>query len=82
MCLAIPGQIIEIEEAEPIHRKGKVQFGGAVREVHLGYVPDAKIGDYVNVHAGFAMAVIDPEEARESLRLWSEIAEKESERRR
>jgi hydrogenase expression/formation protein HypC len=82
MCLAIPGQIIEIHEAEPINRKGKVQFGGVVREVHLGYVPDAKVSDYVNVHAGFALAVIDPEEARESLRLWHEIAVKESEHRR
>ncbi|MBN2104934.1 HypC/HybG/HupF family hydrogenase formation chaperone [bacterium] len=81
MCLAIPGKIIEIKEADPVNRKGKVQFGGVVREVHLGYVPDAKIGDYVNVHVGFALSVIDPDEAAETLRLWNEIAEKEEEHR-
>jgi len=81
MCLAIPGQIIEIKKAEPLNRTGKVRFGGVVREVHLGYVPDAKIGDYVNVHVGFALSVIDPEEAAETLRLWNEIAEKEENRR-
>ncbi|HDQ45118.1 MAG TPA: HypC/HybG/HupF family hydrogenase formation chaperone [bacterium] len=81
MCLAIPGQIVEITEDEPVRRSGRVRFGGAIREVHLGYVPEARVGDYVNVHAGFALAVIDAKEARESLRLWNQIAEKESERR-
>ena len=81
MCLATPGQIIEIREAEPLNRKGKVQFGGVVRDVHLGYVPEAKVGDYVNVHVGFALSVIDPEEAAETLRIWHEAAEKEQEHR-
>lgn len=81
MCLAIPGQIIEIQEAEPLNRKGRVQFGGVVREVQLGYVPEARVGDYVNVHVGFALSVIDPEEAAETLRIWYEAAEKEQEHR-
>ena len=58
-----------------------MQFGGVVREVHLGYVPDAKVGDYVNVHVGFALSVIDPKEAAETLAIWHEIAEKEQEHR-
>ena len=82
MCLAIPGKIIEIEEAEAFNRKGKVLFGGVTREVHLGYVPEARVGDYVNVHVGFAMSVIDEEEAMETLALLNEIAAKEEEHRR
>lgn len=81
MCLAIPGKILEIQEGEPFYRKGKVQFGEITREVHLGYVPNAKVGDYVNVHVGFALSVIDAEEAAETLQIWNEIAEKEQEHR-
>jgi hydrogenase expression/formation protein HypC len=81
MCLAVPGEIVEIEVTDSIHRKGKVRFGGVIREVRLGAVPEARIGDYVNVHAGFALSIIDPEEAGATLRLWNEIATKEQERR-
>jgi hydrogenase expression/formation protein HypC len=81
MCLAVPGEIIEMEETDSIHRKGKVRFGNVIREVRLGAVPEAGIGDYVNVHAGFALCIIDPDEARETLRLWNKIAEKVEERR-
>ncbi len=66
MCLAIPGEITEIwaEGALPM---GKVRFGGILREVCLAYTPEAKPGDYVTVHAGFAISVVDEEEARFTL---------------
>lgn len=63
MCLAVPGKILSIEGEEPILRTGKVQFGGIVKEVHLAYLPEAKIGDYVIVHVGFAISIVDEKEA-------------------
>lgn len=63
MCLAVPGKILTIDGAEPILRTGKVQFGGIVKEVHLAYLPEAKVGDYVIVHVGFAISIVDEKEA-------------------
>lgn len=63
MCLAVPGKVLSIEGAEPILRTGKVQFGGIVKEVHLAYLPEAKVGDYVIVHVGFAISIVDEKEA-------------------
>jgi hydrogenase expression/formation protein HypC len=74
MCLAVPGKIVEIQGDEPMNLVGKVDFGGVIREVSLAYVPEAKIGDYVNVHVGFALTVIDEEEAKEVLGYLHEIA--------
>jgi len=73
MCLAIPGKIISIQEGEPMDRAGKVDFSGIIKEVHLGYVPKARIGDYVNVHAGFAIAVLQETEAVEILQIFAEM---------
>jgi hydrogenase expression/formation protein HypC len=72
MCLAVPGKIEEITGIEPILRTGKVNFNGIVKTIHLGYVPEAKVGDYVNVHAGFAIAVLNEDEATE---IWSILNE-------
>lgn len=66
MCLAVPGQVLSIE-GEDLQRQGRVSFAGLVKPVHLAYVPEARAGDYVLVHAGFAIAVIDPDEARQTL---------------
>ena len=63
MCLAVPGKILSIDNNEPISRQGKVSFGGIVKEVYLAYVPSAIIGDYVIVHAGFAISILDEKEA-------------------
>jgi len=63
MCLAIPGKILTFHEGELLERKGRVSFGGIVKEVILSCVPKAKIGDYVIVHVGFAISVVDPQEA-------------------
>lgn len=63
MCLAVPGRIVEIEEADPVLRAGRVDFAGIVKRVNLSYVPEARVGDYVLVHVGFALQKIAPAEA-------------------
>jgi hydrogenase expression/formation protein HypC len=83
MCLAVPGKIMSIEGADPVFRSGKVNFGGIVKQINLAYVPEAKIGDYVLVHVGFAISTIDEAEAREVfeyLRQMGELAELEENR--
>ena len=74
MCLGIPGRIVEVSEidAEGLIRMGKVDFGGIAREVCLAYVPEAEVGDYVVVHAGFAISRLDEAEAQETLALMVE----------
>ena len=63
MCLAIPGKLLNVSGDDPLMRAGKVSFGGAVKEVSLACVPEAKAGDYVLVHVGFALSVVDEAEA-------------------
>jgi len=63
MCLAIPGKILSSEIQNGV-RVGRVGFGGITRETCLDFVPEAAIGDYVIVHVGFAISVVDPDEAR------------------
>jgi hydrogenase expression/formation protein HypC len=80
MCLAVPGKIMNIEGTDPLYRIGKVNFGGVVKNINLAYVPEAKIGDYVLVHVGFAISIIDEAEAQqvfEYLRQMGELAELE-----
>jgi len=68
MCLAVPGEIVEIADAAAAAlRTGRVSFGGVTRQICLAYVPGARVGDYVLVHAGFAIAQIDEAHAREVL---------------
>jgi hydrogenase expression/formation protein HypC len=80
MCLAVPGKIIRIEGTDPVFRSGKVDFGGILKQINLAYVPEAKVGDYVLVHVGFAISTIDEAEAQEVfeyLRKMGELAELE-----
>lgn len=63
MCLAVPGQIKSIVGEDPLMRMAKVSFGGILKEVNLAYVPEANVGDYVVVHVGFALSVLDEAEA-------------------
>jgi len=65
MCLAIPGKIISIQENPLGMTMGRVSFGGIFKDVSLAYLPEAKIGDYVVVHVGFAISKIDEEQAGE-----------------
>src|SRR5579859_4377623 len=64
MCLAVPGKIISISGDELLTRTGRVNFGGIVKEASLAYVPEAKVGNYVIVHVGFAISMVDEQEAQ------------------
>ncbi|HZZ58297.1 MAG TPA: HypC/HybG/HupF family hydrogenase formation chaperone [Opitutaceae bacterium] len=77
MCLAVPGQLIEIHPGDPLLRTGRVSFGGALKDVSLACTPEAKVGDYVLVHVGFALSVVDPEEAAATWRYLREMGELE-----
>jgi hydrogenase expression/formation protein HypC len=67
MCLAIPGRILSIRGEDPLVRVGRIDFGGIVKDVCLTYTPEARSGEYVLVHVGFAMTVIDECEAQRIL---------------
>ncbi len=68
MCLAIPGKIILIKD-----NVADVDFGGVGRKVGLDLLPDAKIGDYVIVHAGFAIQILDTDDAKNRLDIFKKI---------
>ena len=74
MCLAVPGEVVEIEEDS-----ATVDFGGAEREVRLDLLEDVEVGDYVLVHTGYAIQVLSPEEAEERIEAWNEITESRTE---
>ena len=73
MCLGIPGKITEIYEKDAL-KMGKLDFGGVTKEVCLAYVPEAKVGDYALIHVGFAISLMDEDEAIETLNLINEVA--------
>ncbi len=72
MCLAVPGRILEIEEAGS-SRLGTIEFGGITRQAYLDFVPEAGIGDYVIVHVGFAISRVDAEEAARTFELLEKM---------
>ena len=72
MCLGIPGKIIEVYETDGL-KMGKIDFGWIVKEACLAYVPEAQPGDYTIIHVGFALNIIDEEEAQKTLELFAEI---------
>ena len=78
MCLAVPGKITEIYDQGDLHM-AKVDFGGIVREVCLNYVPEAQVGQYCVIHVGFAISLLDEQEAMETLNLLKEIDNLEEE---
>lgn len=76
MCLAVPGKVLEITEGDsPLDRTGRISFGGIVKETNLSYVPEARVGDYVIVHVGFAISVLDEEEAMRTLDYLRQLGE-------
>ena len=74
MCLAVPGKIMSIDSSQgELMRTGKVSFGGIIKDVNLAYTPEAKEGDYVIVHVGFALNVVDEKEAVKVFEYLKEI---------
>ena len=77
MCLAVPGKVLSVSGDQKL-RAGQVSFGGAVKQVSFAYVPEVKAGDYVIVHVGFALSIVDEREANQAfeyLRQMGELAE-------
>lgn len=75
MCLAVPGRILSVCGDDPMTRLGRVDFGGIIKEINLAFAPEAFVGDYVLVHVGFAIAVIDAAEADRILAHLQELTE-------
>ncbi len=76
MCLSIPGKLIEIvAELDPTFRIGKVDFEGIKKDVNLAMVPEANVGDYVLVHVGAAISVVDEQEAKETFAILMQMGE-------
>jgi hydrogenase expression/formation protein HypC len=78
MCLAIPGKILTKENIAGVD-VGQVQFGAITRQVALGFVPEAEVGDYVMVHVGFAISRIDAEEAQRTYEILEQLGAVEEE---
>jgi hydrogenase expression/formation protein HypC len=76
MCLAVPGKIVSVQ-GEDFARSARVSFGGIVREVSLAYVPEATVGDYVIVHVGFAISLLDEAEAMRTFEYLKQMGEVE-----
>jgi hydrogenase expression/formation protein HypC len=72
MCLAIPGKIVSLHDQLGA-RMSRVEFGGITKDVCLDYVPDARIGEYVLVHVGFAISKVDEDEAQRTFRYLEEL---------
>jgi hydrogenase expression/formation protein HypC len=79
MCLAIPGKVLTIAGDDPLMRTARVDFGGIVKEINLAFTPEARLGDYVLVHVGFAITLIDEAEANRVFEHLAAISEIEAE---
>jgi hydrogenase expression/formation protein HypC len=73
MCLALPGRIEELFGSDPLERSASVSFGGVTRRISLAFTPEAGLGDFVLVHVGVAIAVLDEEEAASSFAAFREL---------
>lgn len=80
MCLAVPGKIISIDSTNPDLKMAKINFGGILKDACIQWLDDVKEGDYVIVHAGFALNKVDVDEAEETIRMLNEMSEKLDER--
>ena len=74
MCLAVPGKILSIE-GDSLNRTGQVSFGGIIKQVSLAYVPEAQVDEYVLVHVGFALNIVDEHEAQQVFAYLREMGE-------
>jgi hydrogenase expression/formation protein HypC len=78
MCLAIPGRVVSIDESNGL-RVGRIEFGGIVRQASLDFVPEAHVDDYVMVHVGYAISLVDAKEAERTYQLLEEMGALEAE---
>jgi hydrogenase expression/formation protein HypC len=80
MCLGVPGKVVEVNRFEDLELVGgKVDFGGVLKEVNLSYTPEVEVGQWVVVHVGFSLSILDEAEARQTLRRLQELGEVEAE---
>ncbi len=75
MCLAVPGEILRIEGATPLEKMAQVKFGVIEKSICLAFLPQAKVGDYVLVHAGIAISIVQQDEAQRIFTYLDEIGE-------
>ena len=76
MCLSIPGKLIEITgQLDDTFRTGRVSFDGVIKEISLTLVPEAKVNDYVMVHVGAAISVVDEKEAKKTFEILMQLGE-------
>ena len=78
MCLAVPGQILSIDESNPEMKMAKVRFGEAIRDISIQWLNDVGIGDYIMAHVGTALSKVDEEDAKFTLDALREMGESES----
>ena len=72
MCLGIPAKVIELYQANGM-KMAKVDFGGALKEACMEYLPEVKVGDYTIIHVGFGLSILDEQEALETMELLRQI---------
>jgi hydrogenase expression/formation protein HypC len=72
MCLAIPGKIVEIDESIKDLRMAKVSFNGVIKKICIEWLPEAKLDDYVMVHAGTALSIVNAKEAEETIAIFNQ----------
>ena len=77
MCLAVPGRVVQIDPAGPGLPSGRVDFSGITREVCLACTPEVQVGDYVLVHAGLALNILDEQEAQTTFEYLRQLGELE-----
>ena len=75
MCLAVPGKVLSVSGDDPLVRAARVSFNGVIKEVSLACAPEAQVGDYVLVHVGVAISVVDPQEAAETFAYLRQMGE-------
>jgi len=73
MCLAVPGKIISINSKNPNSITAKVSFGGAIKEINIQWLPEAKVGNYILAHVGTALSIVDEKEAEEAIKTANEF---------
>jgi hydrogenase expression/formation protein HypC len=78
MCLGVPGKVIDIRDDRGT-MMATVDFGGVLKDVCLAYVPEAEVGDYTLIHAGFAITMVDEESAMKTLELFEQMGVLEEE---